>query len=160
MKIRLILLAFILVGLTSNVQAKIMTKTISYQHDGVNLEGFLAYDDSIEGKRPAVLVVHEWWGLNDYVRGRAEQLAGMGYVAFALDMYGKGKVTQHPSQAGEWMLQIRSNVELWQQRALAGLEVLKKDPRTDVNRIAAIRLASALGSFLSTSSPARARCCH
>ena len=80
MKIRLILLAFILVGLTSNVQAKIMTKTISYQHDGLNLEGFLAYDDSLKGKRPAVLVVHEWWGLNDYARSRAEQLAGMGYI--------------------------------------------------------------------------------
>lgn len=138
MKTRFILIALILVGLTSNVQAKIMTKTISYQHDGVNLEGFLAYDDSIKGKRPAVLVVHEWWGLNDYARSRAEQLAGMGYVAFALDMYGKGKVTQHPSQAGEWMKQVRSNVDQWQQRALAGLAVLKKDPRTDVDRIAAI----------------------
>ena len=62
----------------------------------------------------------------------------MGYVAFALDMYGKGKVTEHPKQAGEWAREIRSNVYLWQQRALAGLEVLKKDPRTDVNRMAAI----------------------
>jgi dienelactone hydrolase len=138
MDTRLILLALVLVGSTSTVQAEVMTKTIAYQHDGVNLEGFLAYDDSIKGKRPAVLVVHEWWGLNDYVRSRAKQLAGMGYVAFALDMYGKGKVTQHPSQAGEWANQIRSNVYQWQQRALAGLEVLKKDPRTDVNRIAAI----------------------
>jgi dienelactone hydrolase len=138
MNTRLILLALALVGSTSTVQAKVMTKTIAYQHDGVNLEGFLAYDDSVKGKRPAVLVVHEWWGLNDYARSRAEQLAGMGYVAFALDMYGKGKVTQHPSQAGEWMREIRSNVYQWQQRALAGLEVLKKDPRTDVNRIAAI----------------------
>jgi dienelactone hydrolase len=138
MKMRLIFIAFMLVGLASTVQAKITTKTISYQHDGVNLEGFLAYDDSLKGKRPAVLVVHEWWGLNDYVRSRAEQLAGMGYVAFALDMYGKGKVTQHPSQAGEWMKQIRSNVYQWQQRALAGLEVLKNHPKTDVDRIAAI----------------------
>ena len=138
MKIRFLLIALMLVGLASNVQAKIMTKIIAYQHDGVNLEGFLAYDDSLKGKRPAVLVVHEWWGLTDYVRGRAEKLAGMGYVAFALDMYGKGKVTEHPSQAGEWMRQIRSNVYQWQQRALAGLEVLRKDPRTDLNRIAAI----------------------
>jgi dienelactone hydrolase len=138
MKIRSILISLMLVGIASTVQAKVITKTVSYQHDGVNLEGFLAYDDSIKGKRPAVLVVHEWWGLTDYVRSRAEQLAGLGYVAFALDMYGKGKVTKHPSQAGEWMRQVRSNVYQWQQRALAGLEVLKKDPRTDVNRIAAI----------------------
>ena len=138
MKIRFVLVALLLAGLASNVQAKITTKTISYQHDDVNLEGFLAYDDSIKGKRPAVLVVHEWWGLDDYARSRVEQLAGMGYVAFALDMYGKGKVTQHPSQAGEWMNQVRSNVYQWQQRAIAGLEVLKKDPRTDPNRIAVI----------------------
>jgi dienelactone hydrolase len=138
MKMRFIFIALVFLGLASNVQAKIVTKTISYQHDGVNLEGYLAYDDSLKGKRPGVLVVHEWWGLNDYVRGRAEQLAGMGYVAFALDMYGKGKVTQHPSQAGEWMRQIRSNVYQWQQRALAGLEVLNNHPKTDVHRIAAI----------------------
>jgi dienelactone hydrolase len=138
MKMRSVLLTLILVGIASTVQAKVVTKTVSYQHDGANLEGFLAYDDSIQGKRPAVLVVHEWWGLDKYARARAEQLASMGYVAFALDMYGKGKVTQHPSQAGEWMSQIRGNVYQWQQRALAGLEVLKKDPRADANRIAAI----------------------
>ena len=77
MKIRFVLVALLLAGLASNVQAKITTKTISYQHDDVNLEGFLAYDDSIKGKRPAVLVVHEWWGLDDYARSRVEQLAGM-----------------------------------------------------------------------------------
>lgn len=138
MKVRFILIVLLALGFVAPVQAKIVTKTISYQHDGVNLEGLLAYDDTIRGKRPAVLVVHEWWGLNDYARSRAEQLAGMGYVAFALDMYGKGKVTKHPSQAEQWMNQVRSNVYQWQQRALAGLEVLKKDPTTDVNRIAAI----------------------
>jgi len=126
----------LLVGTT--VQAKVHTKAISYKHGDVELEGYLAYDDSIKGKRPGVLVVHEWWGLNDYARKRAEKLAGMGYVAFALDMYGKGKVTKHPEQAGEWSSQVRSNMKLWQQRALAGLEVLKKDPRTDTRRIAAI----------------------
>jgi dienelactone hydrolase len=73
--------------------------------------------------------VHEWWGLSDNSRTRAEQLAGLGYVAFALDMYGKAKVTTHASQAGEWMKQINSNVHNWQKRALAGLEVLRKHPK-------------------------------
>jgi dienelactone hydrolase len=82
--------------------------------------------------------VHEWWGLNDYARKRAEQLAGLGYVAFALDMYGKGKVTQHPKQAAEWMREVNQNIQLWQQRALAGLEVLKKEPTVDAERMAAI----------------------
>ena len=103
MKMRFILIVLLALGFVAPVQAKIVTKTISYQHDGVNLEGLLAYDDTIRGKRPAVLVVHEWWGLNYYARDRAEQLAGLGYVAFALDMYGKGRVTKHPSQAGQWM---------------------------------------------------------
>lgn len=138
MKRRLALVFLILLLVATTVQAKVLTKNITYQHDGVQLEGYLAYDGAIKGKVPAVLVVHEWWGLNDYARKRAKQLADMGYVAFALDMYGKGKVTEHPKQAAEWMRQTNSNVHLWQQRAVAGLEVLKKEPRTDTARIAAI----------------------
>ncbi|MGD9038096.1 MAG: dienelactone hydrolase family protein [Desulfobacteraceae bacterium] len=138
MKTRLALVFLILLLGATNLQAGVVTKNITYQHDGVQLEGYMAYDDSVKGKVPAVLIVHEWWGLNDYARKRAEQLAAMGYVAFALDMYGKGKVTQHPKQAGEWMRQVNSNVSLWKQRALAGLQVLKNEPRTDIGRIAAI----------------------
>jgi dienelactone hydrolase len=138
MKTRIVLVFLLLVLGVTNAQAEIRTKNISYQDAGIELEGYLAYNDSIKGKVPAVLIVHEWWGLNDYARKRAEQLAAMGYVAFALDMYGKGKVTQHPKQAAEWMRQTNSNVRLWQQRALAGLQVLKNEPRTDTARIAAI----------------------
>lgn len=138
MKTRLALMVLMMILFGTNVQAKIVSKNVSYQHDGIELEGYLAYEDSFKGKQPAVLIVHEWWGLNDYARKRAEQLAAMGYIAFALDMYGKGKVTRHPKQAAEWMRQINSSVHLWQQRALAGLDVLKKEPRTDTKRIAAI----------------------
>jgi dienelactone hydrolase len=138
MRIRLPLFVLITLALGTTANAKVVTETVSYQHRDVQLQGYLAYDDSIKDKRPGILVVHEWWGLNDYVRGRAGQLAKMGYVAFALDMYGKGKVTEHPNQAGEWAKQITSNVHIWQQRALAGLEVLKKNPRTDAERLAAI----------------------
>ena len=138
MKIRLVFMALMVVVLGTTVQAEVLKNAVSYQHDDLELEGYLAYDDSIEGKRPAILVVHEWWGLNDYARRRVEQLARMGYVSFGLDMYGKGKVTEHPEQAAEWVKQVNSNVRLWQQRALAGLEILKKDPRTDTTRIAAI----------------------
>jgi dienelactone hydrolase len=139
MKKQLLAIALLsMVALVPSVHAKIVTQAVPYQHEGVELEGFLAYDDAVEGKRPAVLIVHEWWGLNDYVRKRAEQLAGLGYVAFAVDMYGKGKVTEHPKEASEWAQQIRSNIQLWQQRASAGLEALKKEQRVDPNRIAAI----------------------
>ena len=138
MKTRVVFLILMILAIGPTANAKVVTKPVSYLHRDSKLEGYLAYDDSITGKRPGVLVVHEWWGLNDYARRRAEQLAGMGYVAFALDMYGKGKVTEHPNEAGEWMEQIKSNVHFWQQRALAGLELLRKDPRTDTKRIAAI----------------------
>jgi dienelactone hydrolase len=138
MKLRVLYMVLVVLMLGSVAHAKVVTQRVPYQHENVALEGYLAYDDSIQGKRAGVLVVHEWWGLNDYARKRAEQLAGLGYVAFALDMYGKGKVTTHPQEAGEWSEQIASNVELWGQRALAGLKVLENDPRVDPNRMAAI----------------------
>src|SRR5262245_4956831 len=73
----------------SVAQAEVQTKEVTYTHEGVTFKGVLAWDDSVQGKRPGVLVVHEWWGLNDYARDRAKQLAKLGYVAFACDMYGE-----------------------------------------------------------------------
>ncbi|GAB6906832.1 Dienelactone hydrolase family [Desulfosarcina cetonica] len=138
MKTRFIIFLSIILGAATMAQAKVVNRPIVYSHDGVTLEGFLAYDDAVSGKMPGILVVHEWWGLNEYARNRAEKLAAMGYVAFALDMYGKGKVTDHPDQAGAWMKAVNSNMALWQERAMAGLEVLKKQPQVDVTRLAAI----------------------
>jgi dienelactone hydrolase len=122
----------------ASAQAGIKKETIQYKDGDVELQGHLAWDDSIAGKRPGVLVVHEWWGLNDYARQRAELLAGMGYVAFAVDMYGKGMVTQHAQEAGQWAGQIRANIKAWQERGLAGLKVLQGHALVDPGRIAAI----------------------
>ena len=134
-----VLFAIALTLLTAPVaSADVQTKTVTYTHGSVELEGFLAWDDSLKGKRPGILVVHEWWGLNDYARQRAQQLAAMGYVAFALDMYGKGKVTQHPDQAGTWMKHVQSNIQVWQARALAGLNVLSAQKFVDPERLAGI----------------------
>lgn len=119
-------------------RAEIKTQKVQYEQAGAQLEGMLAWDDSISGRRPGVLVVHEWWGLNDYARSRARQLAEMGYVAFALDMYGKGKVTEHPQEAGEWAGRIRANQENWQKRALAGYEILRNHELVDPSQTAAI----------------------
>ena len=83
----------------SLAEAEVKTKVVDYSYEGTKLKGYLAWDDAVQGKRPGVLVVHEFWGLNDYARKRAEQLAGMGYVAFACDMYGEGKVTEHTQDA-------------------------------------------------------------
>lgn len=115
-----------------------ITKTVTYEDAGTTLKGFFAWDDARTGKRPGVLVVHEWWGLNDYARTRAKKLAALGYVAFALDMYGEGKSTEHPKQAGEWAGMIRKNQQAWQQRAIAGLNVLKGHDLVDTTKMAAI----------------------
>ena len=79
--------------MTTAAHAALKTELIDYRQGNTLLQGYLAYDDSLTGKRPGVLIVHEWWGMNDYAKRRAEQLARLGYVAFALDMYGKGKAT-------------------------------------------------------------------
>lgn len=128
----------LIVSPAAGVRAAVVTENIAYKHGGENLEGFLAYDDEVKGKRPAVLIVHEWWGLTEYVRNRARQLAGLGYVAFALDMYGKGRVTEHPDKASEWMKQVSRDVSFWRERAAAGLAVLRQQVQTDPRRLAAI----------------------
>src|SRR5205823_11079387 len=103
-----------------------------------NYKGFLAFDDAIKTKRPGVLVVHEFWGLNDYAKKRAEQLAGLGYVAFAADMYGDGKVTEHPKEAGAMAGMVRMNQEEWLARANAGLQILRDHPLVEAKNLAAI----------------------
>src|SRR3569832_614284 len=91
------------VAASSVAQAKLVTKPVAYEHGRAKLEGYLAYDDAktAAGKLPGVLVVHEWWGLNAFTKGRAEELAKLGYVAFAVDMYGKGLATEDAAKAGE-----------------------------------------------------------
>ena len=118
--------------------AAVKTKEIEYEHEGTKHKGFVAYDDSVRGKAPGVLVFHEWWGLDEYAKKRAEQLAGMGYVAFCPDMYGEGKVTEHPKEAGKMAQTVRMNQKVWQGRAQAALDQLKKHENVDGDKIAAI----------------------
>jgi dienelactone hydrolase len=122
-----------------SVHAKIVTKPVAYEQAGEKLEGWLAYDDArtAAGRLPGVLVVHEWWGLNDYVKGRAEQLARLGYVAFALDMYGKGVVTTDPKKATELSGRFYGQ-PLMAERAQAGLDQLLQTGLVDPARVAAI----------------------
>ncbi|MBF0311304.1 MAG: dienelactone hydrolase family protein [Magnetococcales bacterium] len=121
-----------------SVQAAVQTKEVVYRDGEVALKGWLAWDDAIAGPRPGVVVVHEWWGLNDYALGRARMLAGMGYAAFAMDMYGDNKVTTHGGTAGEWMKQITGNIAAWRERARLGLEAFRQEAVVDKERVAAI----------------------
>lgn len=118
--------------------AAVQTEAVEYSHGDTKLTGYLMYDDAVTGKRPGVIVVHEWWGLNDYAKQRARMLAELGYVAFAIDMYGDNRVTEHAKEAGAWLKQITENVDQWQARALAGLDVLKRSDRVDGERLAAV----------------------
>lgn len=122
----------------SSAIAEVRSTPVAYKDGSDNLTGYLYWNDAVEGKRPGVLVVHEWWGLNDYAKSRAEQLAELGYVAFAVDMYGGNRVTSHPKQAGEWMQATVSNLEGWRRRAQKGLEKLSSLAMTDNSRLAAI----------------------
>ena len=124
-------------GITS-AYAKVVGKTVEYTADGTLMKGYLAYNDKIEGKRPGVLVVHEWWGLNDYTRRRARMLAELGYTALALDMFGEGKQATHPDDAGKFATEVLKNFDMGKARFLAGEEFLKKQPTVDPDRIAAI----------------------
>lgn len=119
--------------------AKIVTKPIQYEQGGTALQGYLAYDDALtaKGKLPGVLVIHEWWGLNDFVKGRAEALAKLGYVAFAADMYGGGQSTSDPEKAKELAMQLYGK-PLMAERAQAGLDQLLKTDLVDPSKVAAI----------------------
>jgi dienelactone hydrolase len=118
--------------------AAVQTKTVEYQQGGTTLEGYFAWDDAKEGSRPGVLVVHEWTGLGDYAKSRARQLAELGYLAFAVDIYGKGVRPQPPQDAGKQAGIYKNDRKLMRARILAGLDELRKNPLCDPQRIAAI----------------------
>lgn len=124
-------------ALIAPASAKIQTQAIPYRDGDTALQGYLVYDDAVTGPRPGVLICHEWWGLTDYIRSRAQQIAQLGYVAFALDMYGHGKVTGHPDQAQTWSSDLY-NRALVRSRAKLGLDVLANHPLVDRSRLAAM----------------------
>lgn len=118
--------------------ATIRTQEVEYRHGDTVLQGYLAYDDYYTGRRPGVLVVHEWWGLNDYARMRTEKLAELGYVAFAADIYGKGKRADDARAAGHLAGVYLKDRELLRARALAGVDVLRRHELVDPGSLGAI----------------------
>lgn len=133
------LLAVVLLAFSGASLAAIQTQEIPYTSaDGTKLIGYYAYDDAVKGPRPGVVVVHEWWGLNDYAKRRARDLAGLGYSALAIDMYGDGKNTEHPKDAMAFMQAALKDGKAASARFQAGLDLLKKQPQTDPDKLAAI----------------------
>src|ERR1043166_5696508 len=124
-------------GISMNSLAVVQPDSVEYKQGDATLEGYLAYDPGAS-KRPGVLVVHDWMGVGPFVKGRAEELARMGYIAFAADIYGKGVRPKNPKEAGELAGKYKGDRGLLRARVLAALDVLKKNERVDKKRIAAI----------------------
>lgn len=133
---KIAMFSLLLVGLT--LRAEVQTRSIEYRQADTVLEGFLAYDDSVVGKRPGILIVHQWKGLGSYEKKRAEMLARLGYTAFAVDIYGKGIRPDNAKDAGALAGKYKEDRALLRARAAAGLEVLEKHELTDPQRVAAI----------------------
>ena len=128
----------LLLATTMISNAAVKMEPVEYKQGDTPLEGWLVYDDAGGGKRPGVLVVHDWFGVSDYVKGRAEQLAKLGYVAFVADIYGKGVRPQTPQEAGAAAGKFKADRSLLRARVNAALDILEKNPNVDPARIAAI----------------------
>jgi len=133
----LVVSATLLAFAATGASAAVKTRVVDYAQGGTELQGFMAWDDAAKGKHPGVLVVHEWWGHNAHARRAAEKLARAGYVAFALDMYGKGKLATHPDQAQAFVAEATKDA-LVPERFNAALDILKNDAHVDAARIGAI----------------------
>ncbi|QDK36927.1 dienelactone hydrolase family protein [Bdellovibrio sp. NC01] len=128
-------LALLMVLVGSNAFAAVKTENVEYKEGKTELEGFMAYDDSVKTPRPAVLIVHQWMGLTDYEKSRARELAEKGYVAFAVDIYGKGIRPSNPANAGQLSGQYKENRKLYRAREMAAYNLIKKDKRVDAKHI-------------------------
>jgi dienelactone hydrolase len=136
MKTIVLILSLALLPLTAGAAVK--TDEVSYLVGDKEFTGYLTYDDATESRRPGVLVVHEWWGHNAYARKRAEMLAELGYTAFALDMYGTGKLAEHPDDAKAFMQAVTANMPEAEKRFAMAKAVLQSHPTVDPDRVAAI----------------------
>ena len=134
----LVLSIVLLFAAVVSAAPKIKGETVDYKAGGMTMKGYLAYDENIKGKRPGVLVVHEWWGLNEYSRKRARMLAELGYTALAVDMYGEGKTATHPDDAIKFSSETMKNFPVAKERFEAAMKFLKKQRTVDPARIAAI----------------------
>ena len=125
-------------AMLTNAQAQLHTETVEYKQGETTLEGYLAYDETVKGTRPGVLVVHDWMGCDSYAKTRADQLARLGYVAFAADIYGKGVRPKNSQEAGAQAAKYKGDRPVLRARVNAALDVLKKQPQCDPKRVAAV----------------------
>jgi len=135
---RIFTIGFLLMATSAAARSHVVTESAEYRLGDLVMKGYIARNDALPGRRPAVMVVHEWWGLNDYAKSRARALASMGYIAFAVDMYGNGVTAATSQEAGRLAGAIRGDRAVMRARITAALAFLRGRPDVDTNRIAAI----------------------
>ncbi len=135
---RVLAAAMMLVLGAAVASAEVRTKVVEYTQGSTPLQGFMAWDDAVHGRRPGVLIAHDWMGVGPFVEGRARELAKLGYVAFCADIYGKGVRPANAEQAAKTAAIFKGDRPLTRARVVAALDVLRADPLVDPKRIAAI----------------------
>src|SRR5689334_2788609 len=135
---------------TEPKQPGVKVESISYTGDNTTMKGFVAFDSSNDAKRPAVLIIPEWWGLNDYPKMRARELAKLGYVAFAIDIYGNGKTADNPDSAGKFAMPFYQNPQKTKARIDAAIAKIKTYPQVDASNIGAVGYCFGGGVLLNT----------
>ncbi len=140
MVIRILALGLIVIAGFSvgSAEATLKAETVAYKVGDREFTGYLVYDDAFSGKRAGVIVVHEWWGHDEYARKRADMLAAEGYTAFALDMYGTGKLADHPEDAGAFAKEVIATKDAMHSRFKAAYDLLAEHETVDASKIAAI----------------------
>lgn len=123
---------------TEEMEPNVVGNAVNYSTNSTTMNGYLAYDENDSTKRPGILVVHEWWGHNEYTRKRADMLAELGYVALAVDMYGDGKQAAHPGEAGEFAGMVMGNFDEAKARFESAMNTLKNNPYVDADKIGAV----------------------
>ena len=123
---------------TENASPKLKEETVSYKVDSLNMNSYVVYDENKQGARPAILVIHEWWGLNDYAKRRARMLAELGYIAMAVDMYGNGRLGNDPQQAQALAMPYYQHPDMAKKVFDAAVAELKKNPNIDQTKMAGI----------------------
>lgn len=135
MKGSVVMVASLLLATTA--APEIITKETAYSKDSMTFKGYCAYDNNVKGKRPGVLVAHEWWGLNDFSKSKTRELAAMGYFAFAVDLYGNGKTASDMKTAAQMAGEVRGTPRM-RERVIAGYNEMLKQELVDPNGTAAI----------------------
>ena len=135
---------------TETKEQKFKYDNITYMADSVTMNGYVVYDENMEGVRPAVLVVPEWWGMNDYSKMRATELAKLGYIAMAVDIYGNGLTADNPDSAGKYAMPFYQNPQMTKARIDAAIAKIKTYSQTDAANIAAVGYCFGGGILLNT----------